>query len=277
MPPTIYAILLAAGRSTRMGQSKPLLPWGQSTVIESCVDQLFCGGVQEVTVVLNPQSESIMQTLASTSVGIVINDIPNCEMGVSISRGAEQLPAALGAILLALAAVAGNRKVIVSRGELVEIGGSFRVPEIMEMSGATLVEVGATNRTHLRDYEKALAKHGKDTGAILRVHRSNFRMQGFVSQPELPEPDVQKKIGQKSSEIENVLFDWNRLAERERMDPKRRSSVGIAEEPLGKDQVEHASQRDKNRNRPPECPPRNVQPLAGQKPHRNHENWDDEQ
>ncbi len=103
MPPTIYAILLAAGRSTRMGQSKPLLPWGQSTVIESCVDHLFCGGVQEVTVVLNPQSESIMQTLASTSVGIVINDIPNCEMGVSISRGAEQLPAAPGAILLALA------------------------------------------------------------------------------------------------------------------------------------------------------------------------------
>jgi len=103
MPPTIYAILLAAGRSTRMGQSKPLLPWGQSTVIESCVDHLFCGGVQEVTVVLNPQSESIMQTLASTSVGIAINDIPNCEMGVSISRGAEQLPAAPGAILLALA------------------------------------------------------------------------------------------------------------------------------------------------------------------------------
>ena len=91
------------------------------------------------------------------------------------------------AILLALAALAAGRKVIVSRGELVEIGGSFRVPEIMEMSGATLVEVGATNRTHLRDYEKALAKHGKDIGAILRVHRSNFRMEGFVQQPELAE------------------------------------------------------------------------------------------
>lgn len=91
------------------------------------------------------------------------------------------------AILLALAAVAAGKKVIVSRGELVEIGGSFRVPEIMEMSGATLVEIGATNRTHLRDYEKALTKHVKDAGAILRVHRSNFRMQGFVSQPELPE------------------------------------------------------------------------------------------
>jgi L-seryl-tRNA(Ser) seleniumtransferase len=91
------------------------------------------------------------------------------------------------AILLTLAAIAAPRKVLVSRGELVEIGGSFRVPEIMEMSGATLVEVGATNRTHLRDYERALDKHGKETGAILRVHRSNFRMQGFVQQPELHE------------------------------------------------------------------------------------------
>jgi L-seryl-tRNA(Ser) seleniumtransferase len=91
------------------------------------------------------------------------------------------------AILLVLAAVAAGRKVLVSRGELVEIGGSFRVPEIMEMSGATLVEVGATNRTHLRDYERALARHGREVGALLRVHRSNFRMQGFVRQPGLAE------------------------------------------------------------------------------------------
>jgi L-seryl-tRNA(Ser) seleniumtransferase len=89
------------------------------------------------------------------------------------------------AILLVLAAVAAGRKVLVSRGELVEIGGSFRVPEIMEMSGCELAEVGATNRTHLRDYERALARHGREVGAILRVHRSNFRMQGFVRQPEL--------------------------------------------------------------------------------------------
>ena len=92
-----------------------------------------------------------------------------------------------GAILLTLAAIAAGKMVVVSRGELVEIGGSFRVPEIMEMSGATLVEVGATNRTHTRDYEKALDKHHRDVGAILRVHRSNFRMEGFVAQPELSE------------------------------------------------------------------------------------------
>ena len=92
-----------------------------------------------------------------------------------------------GAILLTLAALAAEKKVVVSRGELVEIGGSFRVPEIMEMSGATLVEVGATNRTHTRDYEKALDKHHRDVGAILRVHKSNFTMEGFVHQPELSE------------------------------------------------------------------------------------------
>jgi len=89
------------------------------------------------------------------------------------------------AILLTLSALATGKKVVVSRGELVEIGGSFRVPEIMEMSDCTLVEVGATNRTHARDYEKALDQHGREVAAILRVHRSNFRMEGFVAQPDL--------------------------------------------------------------------------------------------
>lgn len=104
--------------------------------------------------------------------------LTGAESALAVNNGA-------GAILLALAALAAGKKVVVSRGELVEIGGSFRVPEIMEMSGATLVEVGATNRTHLRDYEKAFERHGKHVGAILRVHRSNFRMQGFVNQPDL--------------------------------------------------------------------------------------------
>lgn len=90
------------------------------------------------------------------------------------------------AVMVTLSAVASGRKVLVSRGELVEIGGSFRVPEIMEKSGATLVEVGATNRTHLRDYERAFEKHD-DIAAILRVHPSNFRIQGFTARPELAE------------------------------------------------------------------------------------------
>ena len=83
------------------------------------------------------------------------------------------------AVVLAVNTLASGREVVVSRGELVEIGGSFRVPEIIERSGATLREVGSTNRTHPADYETAI---GPRTGAILRVHRSNFRVEGFTAE-----------------------------------------------------------------------------------------------
>ncbi|MFN0178105.1 MAG: L-seryl-tRNA(Sec) selenium transferase [Gemmatimonadales bacterium] len=88
---------------------------------------------------------------------------------------------AAGALVLALNAIAQGREVIISRGELIEIGGSFRIPDILEKSAATLREVGTTNRTHLADYERAI---GPSTGAILVVHRSNFAMDGFVATPE---------------------------------------------------------------------------------------------
>ena len=88
------------------------------------------------------------------------------------------------AVLVTLSALAGGRVVLVSRGELVEIGGSFRIPEILEKSGARLVEVGTTNRTHLRDYERALDRH-RDAALILRVHPSNFRIAGFTTRPAL--------------------------------------------------------------------------------------------
>ena len=81
------------------------------------------------------------------------------------------------AVLLALAAVASGREVIVSRGEAVEIGGGFRIPDVLAQSGATLVEVGTTNRTYLRDYEQAVTPQ---TGAFLKVHSSNFRITGFT-------------------------------------------------------------------------------------------------
>ncbi len=103
--------------------------------------------------------------------------LTSAESALVVNNGA-------AAILVTLSALASGRPVIVSRGELVEIGGSFRVPDVMEKSGAELVEVGTTNRTHLRDYERALSKH-KNTAAILRVHRSNFRIQGFTTQPEI--------------------------------------------------------------------------------------------
>ena len=86
------------------------------------------------------------------------------------------------AVLLAVAALAEGRDVLVSRGELVEIGDGFRIPEVLARSGARLVEVGTTNRTRLEDYERAA---GERTGLILRVHQSNFRIVGFAESPEL--------------------------------------------------------------------------------------------
>ena len=88
------------------------------------------------------------------------------------------------AVLLGLAAVATGKEVIVSRGEAVEIGGGFRIPDVLRQSGATLVEVGTTNKTYARDYEAAITE---DTGAILSVHASNFRVMGFTHMPSLTE------------------------------------------------------------------------------------------
>jgi L-seryl-tRNA(Ser) seleniumtransferase len=91
-----------------------------------------------------------------------------------------------GAVLLALAGMAQGRGVVISRGQLVEIGGGFRVPEVMAQSGARLIEVGTTNRTHLRDYERALETN-PDAALILRAHHSNFRIVGFTAEPTLAE------------------------------------------------------------------------------------------
>jgi L-seryl-tRNA(Ser) seleniumtransferase len=89
------------------------------------------------------------------------------------------------AVMISLNSFANRKEVIVSRGELIEIGGSFRLPDVMKKSGAKMVEVGTTNRTHLGDYENAI---NPKTGAILIAHTSNYRVEGFTTKP--PEPDI---------------------------------------------------------------------------------------
>jgi L-seryl-tRNA(Ser) seleniumtransferase len=103
------------------------------------------------------------------------------------------------AVLLCLNTLARGKEVIVSRGELVEIGGSFRVPDVMERSGAILREVGTTNKTHLKDYEKAI---NEKTGLLLKVHTSNYKIVGFTK--EVP-PEELAKLGKKH----NVPVMWD--------------------------------------------------------------------
>ncbi len=109
----------------------------------------------------------------------LIAEVAEAEAGLAVNNGA-------GGVLLALAALAAGTPVIVSRGEMIEIGGGFRVPDIVIQSGARLVEVGSTNRTHLRDYEQAAGDH-PEARVILRTHPSNFRITGFTSAPALGE------------------------------------------------------------------------------------------
>lgn len=109
--------------------------------------------------------------------GRLVAEVTGAESGLVVNNNA-------GAVLLALAALAGGREVIVSRGQAVEIGGGFRIPDVMRQSGALLVEVGTTNRTYMRDYEAAITP---GTAAVLRVHASNFKVVGFTHQATLAE------------------------------------------------------------------------------------------
>jgi L-seryl-tRNA(Ser) seleniumtransferase len=110
-------------------------------------------------------AEALLREATSAEAGLVVNN-------------------AAGALLLALGGLARGREVVVSRGELIEIGGEFRLPQVMEAAGVVLREVGTTNRTHLRDYAAAL---GAETALVLAVHPSNYRVEGFATRPALAE------------------------------------------------------------------------------------------
>jgi L-seryl-tRNA(Ser) seleniumtransferase len=107
----------------------------------------------------------------------LIRDLTGAEAAFAVNNNA-------AAVLLVVSAIASRKEAIVSRGQLVEIGGSFRIPDVMRQSGAKMVEVGATNKTHLADYAAAITPR---TGLLLKVHSSNFRVVGFTEEVSLSE------------------------------------------------------------------------------------------
>lgn len=119
-------------------------------------------------------AESLLQKLTGAEAAVIVNNNAS-------------------AILLILSALANRKRVVISRSQLVEIGGGFRIPDVMKQSGAKLVEVGTTNKVHISDYKEALIE---TTGLLMRAHRSNFKLVGFTEEPELEElVDVAHKAG----------------------------------------------------------------------------------
>jgi L-seryl-tRNA(Ser) seleniumtransferase len=131
------------------------------------------------------------------------------------------------ATVLGLAALASNKEIIVSRGELIEIGGSFRLPEILALSRGVMIEVGTTNKTHARDYENAI---GPNTGLLLKVHRSNFAIVGFTAEV-TPEDVV--RIGRERNVATMIDLGSGMVVDRE---TQRR--WGLPDEPTVRESVE---------------------------------------
>lgn len=142
---------------------------GRSVLSESTTDKLVQAGGYYSNLEFN--LETGQRGSRYSLVEDIICDLTGAEAALVVNNNA-------AAVLISLDTLAKGNEVIVSRGQLVEIGGSFRIPDVMAKSGAKLVEVGATNRTHLHDYEDAITD---DTAMLLRVHTSNFRIIGFTS------------------------------------------------------------------------------------------------
>ncbi len=161
--PHVRHAINATGIILHTGLGRAVLPAG---VVDSMIGELkgYC------TLAVNRHSGDRAER--DELVEYILRELTGAEAATVVNNNA-------AATMLVLAALANEKEVIVSRGQLIEIGGSFRLPEVMSQSGACLVEVGATNRTHLRDYERAVTQN---TGAILRVHPSNYRGVGFTSE-----------------------------------------------------------------------------------------------
>ena len=147
----------------------------------ACLSQKVCDHIREIAGHYSTLEYDLKKGARGSRhdhVEKVICKITGAEAAMVVNNNA-------AATMLCLAALAEGKEVIVSRGELVEIGGSFRIPEIMEQSGAILKEVGATNKTHVKDYRKAY--NPETTGVLLKVHTSNYRVFGFTQEVTLEE------------------------------------------------------------------------------------------
>jgi L-seryl-tRNA(Ser) seleniumtransferase len=141
---------------------------GRSLLARQALDHVLC---------VSERYSNLEYNLASGSRGIRYSNVEGLLCEITGAEAAMVVNNNAAAVLLCLDSIAAGREVIVSRGELVEIGGSFRIPDVMAKSGAILKEVGTTNRTHLHDYERALTDA---TGLLMKVHTSNFGIVGFT-------------------------------------------------------------------------------------------------
>ncbi len=166
--PRIRAAINATGILLHTGLGRAVFPEG---VVDSLLAELkgYC------TLAVHPESGERVER--DELVEDILTELTGAEAATVVNNNA-------AATLLVLAGLAAQREVIVSRGQLIEIGGSFRLPEVMAQSQARLVEVGATNRTHLSDYQRAITAQ---TAALMRVHPSNYRIVGFAGTPGLAE------------------------------------------------------------------------------------------
>ena len=176
--PHVREAINATGIILHTGLGRAVLPAG---VIDSMLGELkgYC--------TLAVDRETGERAERDELVEYILTELTGAEAATVVNNNA-------AATMLVLAALAAPKEVIVSRGQLIEIGGSFRLPEVMAQSGARLVEVGATNRTHLKDYQKAITEN---TAGILRAHPSNYRVVGFTSEVplrELSELCVQRQL-----------------------------------------------------------------------------------
>jgi L-seryl-tRNA(Ser) seleniumtransferase len=166
--PRLCRVINATGVILHTGLGRAVLPQAALDAIAS---------EQRGYSLLETERESGERSIRETHVVALLQKITGAEAATVVNNNA-------GATLIALATMARGKEVIVSRGQLVEIGGSFRIPDVMEQSGCTLVDVGTTNKTYISDYEKRV---NPATGLLLRVHTSNFRIVGFTASPTLDE------------------------------------------------------------------------------------------